>query len=270
MTLTPYDKTKREPPSHYLRRRKNPNSVPKYNNWEYSTWVDWDKVTSFADAESTINAWNTQESLRTTGALWEYKLPLHCGRCYSVLFRNDGYVTCNETHSGASSGGLQLCSKCVAVYPTVKLPKPFLLPKAETSMPKPKIRNVGEIWRLDKANAPFGVSQWGYMGAAKTPYVITLYPTTKWEAGKTTPDGWACSCMNYTRNMPRTPCKHILNVMLREGVRVNKTAAKMANVDADKLEAFEKWQREQAEKAPVETTAGVKLARYGATGRKFR
>lgn len=158
----------------------------------------------------------------------------------------------------------------------MKLPKPFLLPKkaladlgyAKFEPKSPKIRTVGEIWPLSNLSAPFQSTQWGYQGSAKVPYVITSYLTKR--DGAVTGDGWACSCRSFTQNTPRTPCKHILNVMLKEGKTTNKTAVKLANVNDEKLKAFEKWEREQAAKKPVNPTAGAKLKYFGATGRRFR
>jgi len=143
--------------------------------------------------------------------------------------------------------------------------KPILLVKPSPEL----VRKQGDIWVLNKANAPFNSKQWAYQGSAKTPYVITHYISKK--DGATTEDGWACSCMSFTRNTPRTPCKHILNVMLKENVPgVNKASAKMANVDDEKLKAFQKWEREQAAKEKHKPTSGAELKHFGATGRKFR
>lgn len=135
----------------------------------------------------------------------------------------------------------------------------------------PIVRKQGDIWKLPLANAPFRSQQWAYQGSAKTPYVITHYDDKR--DGAVTSEGWACSCMSFTRNVPRTPCKHILNVMLDEGISsVKKSTAKLANVDDDKLAAFEKWQREEAQrKAKNEKVSGeAKLNLFGNTGRKFR
>jgi hypothetical protein len=136
----------------------------------------------------------------------------------------------------------------------------------------PKIRTIGDIWRYPWATSPYQSEQWGYMGTTKTPYVITHYLTKR--DGSTTQDGWACSCMNFTQNAPRTPCKHILLVMLKEGATPSGASAKAAKTsalmsDAD-VKAFEKWKREQAEKGEIKSTAGAELQLFGAKGRKFR
>jgi hypothetical protein len=144
--------------------------------------------------------------------------------------------------------------------------KPPLFSAAGKFQPK-----VGDIWELPKSNSPMWTQQWGYQGSAKAPYIISRRDEGH-ANGSTTNDGWACSCMSFTRNTPRTPCKHILNVIVKYSLGVVKTAtAKMANVDDAKLKEFEKWQREQAAlKAGNNPTAGAKLNLFGATTRKFR
>jgi len=163
------------------------------------------------------------------------------------------------------ANGLVKCSTCAAIEASATIAKA----KATGTNP---VRTVGSMWKLDKANAPFQSEQWGYQGTAKLPYVITHYFNKV--DGSTTPDGWACSCMSFTRNVPRTPCKHILNVMLKEGQTPTGASAKAAKASAlmtdDDAKAFEKWKREQAEKGEVKPSAGAELALFGAQGRKFR
>lgn len=132
----------------------------------------------------------------------------------------------------------------------------------------------GDIWKLLKENSPMWTEQWGYQGSANTPYIISHRSTDvgKGTNGSTTSDGWACSCPNFTRHTPRTPCKHILNVMVKNGCSdLNKASVSLANVDIKKMEEFQKWQREQAAlKKNHKVTAGAKLNLFGATIRKFR
>lgn len=143
-------------------------------------------------------------------------------------------------------------------HPFVATPKPVL------------VRKEGDIWKLPKANSPMWTEQWGYQGSAKAPYIISRRDEGH-ANGSTTSEGWACACPNFTRHTPRTDCKHILNVKLKEGMGVKKGAVKMASVDDAKMKAFEKWEREQAERdAGNVTTAGKKLNLFGATTRKFR
>jgi len=133
------------------------------------------------------------------------------------------------------------------------------------------IRKEGDIWKLAKGNSPMWTEQWGYQGSAKAPYIISSKPKEQ-ANGSTTSDGWACSCMSFTRNTPRTPCKHILNVMLKEGVTIGgKPVLKTASLtDADE-KAFLEWKRQQAAlKSDNKPTAGAKLNLFGATTRKFR
>ena len=148
--------------------------------------------------------------------------------------------------------------------------KPYLDKKFQTAVAAQRL--VGETWELDKGNTPFGSMQWGYQGTAKTPYVITQYHSRV--DGSTTSDGWACSCMNFTRHVPRTPCKHILNIMLKEGQTPSGVSVKAAKVSSmltdDDAAAFDQWKREQAEKKDIKPTAGNELALFGATARKFR
>jgi hypothetical protein len=162
-------------------------------------------------------------------------------------------------------GNPRLCGPCF----TIK--NESVIAKAKATGTNP-VRSVGSIWKLDKANAPFNSEQWGYQGTGKLPYVITHYFNKV--DGSTTPDGWACSCMSFTRNVPRTPCKHILNVMLKEGKTPSNVSAKTAKVSAlltdEDAKAFQKWMREQAEKKEVTPTAGAELKLFGAQGRKFR
>jgi len=208
-------------------------------------------VKSFADAEQFINDWNGYKPNVTDG--WQYKLPLHCERCYSFV---------SETYAGG------LCYSCGKEEKMVK----GLNKHAEKLLnPKPTlVRKEGDIWTLDQINAPFNSSQYAYQGSGKAPYVITCYASKR--DGAVTSDGWACSCMNFTRHTPRTPCKHILNIMLKHGFTVTKHAAavKLANVDEKKLAEFEKWQREQAATKKAVPTAGAALALFGVTTRKFR
>jgi hypothetical protein len=186
---------------------------------------------------------------------------LRCGFCRRL---------CNETYKGG------FCSSCAAEG--TSFPEGFGLVKKNN--PKPnypvlsapyQIRNEGDIWKLPKANSPMWTEQWGYQGSAKAPYIISKRDESRVD-GSTTATGWACACPNFTRHTPRTPCKHILNVILKEGLgAVKPVAAKLANVDDKKLKAFEKWEREQAARdAGNNPTSGVKLNLFGATTRKFR
>lgn len=138
---------------------------------------------------------------------------------------------------------------------------------------KPKMtkHKEGDIWAIPKSNSPMWTNQWGYQGSAKTPYIVSLKSTDVGKNNNTTSDGWACSCMNFTRHTPRTPCKHILNVMVKEGLAgEKKSAAKLANVDDKKMAEFEAWQRDRVAAKPGKKPGDAKLALFGTTTRKFR
>jgi predicted nucleic acid-binding Zn finger protein len=268
------DKTKIPAPKTYLRRNKfaNPNYAG-YINWETRNWGDSYEVKSFADAEKWIETWNKIKG----AAMWEYKLPLHCKHCFTE---------CNETYTG------ERCAVCYGKMMKAKKPSTgnvdfvtgtmkstklgMVVAEAygsgtDTVLPAPKptlVRKEGDIWPLSKASSPFGARQWAYQGSAKTPYVITEYSTKR--DGAVTEEGWACSCPNFTKHTPRTDCKHILNVKLKEGNYPVKTVtAKLANIDEKKLAEFQKWEREKAAAKPKKE-GEASLALFGKKGRKFR
>jgi hypothetical protein len=81
--------------------------------------------------------------------------------------------------------------------------------------------------------------------------------------------------MSFTRNVPRTPCKHILQIMLNTGKTPTGMSAKAATIGAamtdDVAKDFQKWQLEQAAKKALKPAAGVAaIDLFGATGRRFR
>lgn len=258
-----FDKTKRTPPPHYLRRNVNQKNHHGYSNWSQCEWGKLEPK-SFAEAETFINKWNAAAPTNAEKG-WEYKLPLHCDRCYHV---------CNETHHSMAYVGKHVCMDCWKEGNQIEQGWKAEQEKAKMKMQQAKVRSVGEMWKLPAANAPMGAEQWGYQGTSKNPYVITAYKTKR--DGSTTLDGWACSCMSFTRNVPRTPCKHILNVMLNEGktptnTKANaKTVAAVAGLSETDLDSFKKWQMEEAAKKEVKPTSGKELNLFGATGRKFR
>jgi hypothetical protein len=90
-----FDKTKRAPPSHYLARASSGK------NWMKMKWHM--PVKSWADAEKLVQKWNKWN----LDSWWEYRLPLHCERCYH---------TCSETYPtfGLEAGliGKHVCSTC--------------------------------------------------------------------------------------------------------------------------------------------------------------
>jgi hypothetical protein len=137
------------------------------------------------------------------------------------------------------------------------------------TFPRP-VHKEGDIWKLSNVNSPIWTVQYGYQGSAKTPYIISSKSRSQ-ANGATTDDGWACSCPNFTRHTPRTPCKHILNVRMKEGLGIKNVTAKMASLTDTDEKAFLEWKRQQAAaKTGNKPTAGAKLALFGATTRKFR
>ena len=137
------------------------------------------------------------------------------------------------------------------------------------------VRKKGDFWKLSVVNAPVGAEQWGYQGSGKNPYVVTHYKTRR--DGSTTTDGWACSCPSFTQNTPRDDCKHIFKIMASEGFVPSSVSPKnagkmkqMASVNDKQIEAFKKWQLEQAEKVAKPATDNVLSDGVMTTGRKFR
>ena len=251
-SIIKYGKAYAVAPKFYLRRRGN-------DNWTECEWGALAKhltvaPQTWADAEKMIDHWN-QQSARACGD-WQYKLPLHCERCFAIV---------SETWPGLGLPymlGKHVCSTCHN--------EGVENMKQQKVGPRLVTRKEGEIWKLPKSNSPMWTEQWGYQGSSKVPYIVSHNPQKV--DGSTTPDGWACSCPNFTRNTPRTPCKHILNVRLKEGYvdLHTKPAAKLANVDKDKLAAFEAWEREQAAAKKQGPAQKSKLNLFGETGRKFR
>lgn len=207
-------------------------------HWEYVKWIH--PPTTRKEAVASIKMLNMHG--------WQYAM-LRC-------------TGCGVHHNQAAWTG-EFCENC---NPEAAL---------EKIMSKPKFQpKEGDIWQLPKAGSPMWTKQWGYKGSSTAPYIISHRSTlVGMSNGATTTDGWACSCPNFTRKTPRVPCKHILNVMIKEGLggTISSPAVKMANVDDAKLRAFQEWERQQAAlKAGNKPTAGAKLALFGVTTRKFR
>ena len=218
--------------------------------WGYIGYIHSGGPKSWAEAEAYLQQWNSEKA-----GYWQYKMPLHCERCYAIV---------SETFPSMGLPGMagkHVCRTCHE--------EGVALMKQPTTGPK-LVRKEGDIWTLPKATSPMWTQQWCYQGSSKTPYVISH--SVERVNGSTTSDGWACSCPNFTRNSPRTPCKHILNIRLKEGyVDLHvKAKAKLANVDAEKLKAFEAWEREQAAAKKQGPADKAKLNLFGSTGRKFR
>jgi hypothetical protein len=138
-------------------------------------------------------------------------------------------------------------------------PKPFLLPKKETTQPMFN----GEIRKLPKANSPLWTEQWAAQGSAKSPYIVSH---KKGFNGSTTDEGWACSCKDFTSHTPRADCKHICWVKKAEGIT---TAPPIAALPKDQQEAFKQFLLQQAQKGnPVDKIDKPKP--FVTQGRRFR
>lgn len=122
----------------------------------------------------------------------------------------------------------------------------------------------GEVRKLAKSNSPMWMTQWSVMGTAKLPYVVSRTVNPK---GSTTEEGWACSCPNFTQHTPRTECKHILKVMMTEGVKPK--GAPVAMLPDAQQEAFQKFLRQQAAAGTPAIPAGEAKPLF-AKGRRFR
>lgn len=181
---------------------------------------------------------------------------LCCTRCHRTCNATYKFGFCYECHTGRENMSMKKKSDVEKLLAYKGLPVGA----------KPVVRKEGDIWKLPKSTSPMWTQQWAYQGSSVTPYVVSH--RSEGVNGSTTGEGWACSCMNFTRHTPRTDCKHILNIKLKEGVGAVAGQVKLANVDDEKLAAFEAWQREQA--AKEKPVGDAKLKIFGATGRKFR
>lgn len=125
----------------------------------------------------------------------------------------------------------------------------------------------GEIRKLPKGSSPLWTDQWAYQGTAKSPYIIS---------GKRKPgDGqntgwsvnWQCSCKSWTTFMPRTDCKHIIAIKLKEKIMLdNVMAAQHLNPVLKK--DFENFLAQK--QAGVVISSGLKKSGLQDKGRKFR
>lgn len=259
-------------------------------------WVDgeWDALApaNFYDAEMLMRQWNTRAEC--DGVDVQYQLPLYCHRCFkSNLTETFAGNVCSDCKGKPMictrcsrytakpkqfNGGGALCNECYENSVN------FALKKAKANgvdmtpfkqKPTTVKRQNGDFWPIPASNAPVGAKQWGYQGSGKTPYIITQYATKR--DGAVTVDGWACSCPNFTRNTPRDHCKHIIKIMVSEGITPGlvskahtKTLQAVVGASDAQLEAFQKWQKEQAENKPKKAGDVVLNDDIMSQGRKFR
>lgn len=123
--------------------------------------------------------------------------------------------------------------------------------------------------KLPQSSSPLWTHRWAVQGTAKSPYVVSkkTFPSAGAASGATTAQGWACSCPNFTQHTPRTECKHILKVMMGEGVKPS--APPVASLPEDQQAAFQAFLRQQAERGTPALPTG-KARPLFTTGRKFR
>ena len=147
--------------------------------------------------------------------------------------------------------------------PTYHSPlKPILVKNPTAAMKN------GDVRKLPTVNSPMWTTQWAVQGSAWAPYVVSLkkFQNGTFD-GNVTDKGWACSCPDFTRHVPRTECKHILKVMMIEGIKPN--APPVANLPDDQQEAFRKFLLQQAANGTPALPAG-KSKPFVTQGRRFR
>lgn len=237
-------------------------------------------------AQKLIDDWND------SGMLIEYRLitSLPCSRCkkeVKEIYQNDLCFDCHLEDKKTQETVMppkkvKNWSMDNVVGFTIKtgvskpMPNPFIQKmKTATPMLTPLkltvTRKEGDIWELPKSNSPMWTQQWGYQGSAKEPYIVSHKSQGPYNTNSVTPEGWACSCKAFTRNMPRVDCKHIVRIKLDTGVSLTTVKKAMASLDDAEEKAFAEWKRQQAAaKTPVAKEGGNKLNLFGNTGRKFR
>src|SRR5271165_1999519 len=158
---------------------------------------------------------------------------------------------CSQCKGGTQVIVDGLCPNCQKANEQKIAPKPLMLPlkKVESAMKN------GEIRKLSKANSPLWVEQWAVQGTAKKPYVVSRRKNPAVDYL------WSCSCPNWTRHTPRTECKHILSVIVKEKMAIP-VSSTMDEATAKEFAAFQKAKATKA--ANLKEDWGI------ATWRKFR
>ena len=170
---------------------------------------------------------------------------------------------CHYFHNGQAEWTGDKCDDCGGTM-TKATKKPIQLVKP-TQLVKPQSGFfTGEVRKLPAVNSPIWTTQWSVAGSAKDPYIVSRKKAWSLIGGNVTSEGFACSCMAFTRNTPREDCKHILKVKLFEGVS---TAAKVTPV-ADK--EYAEFLKLKAAKARAKTVDGEVVMVGDKTGRRFR
>lgn len=117
----------------------------------------------------------------------------------------------------------------------------------------------GQFRRLPKSSSPMCTQQYAYRGSAKAPYIISR----KTSGGGTLVE-WQCGCGSWTSTVPRTDCKHIIEIKKAEGLLVDISQG----LDALKPK-LAKALAPKNTKAKAAAAPGEPVQLF-ATGRKFR
>jgi hypothetical protein len=211
--------------------------------WKYEKWGD--TITAPTTVEQ------VSQKIKSWAQVFGPKIEYAVVRC----------LGCNLYHNQADWSGTH-CPACSGKG-TVNIEDHVKPSFVKVKKVTPPMKN-GEVRKLPKSNSPMWTTQWTVQGTAKAPYVVSRTVNPK---GSTTAEGWACSCPNFTQHSPRTECKHILKVMLSEGVKPS--AAPVALMPEDQQEAFQKFLRQQAAAGTPALPAGASKPLF-TTGRKFR
>jgi hypothetical protein len=118
----------------------------------------------------------------------------------------------------------------------------------------------GQFRRLPKASSPMFTQQYAYRGSAKTPYIIS-----RKSIGGGTVIEWQCGCGSWTSTVPRTDCKHIIEIKKAEGLLVDISQG----LDALKPKVAKAFAAAMKPKALAAAVPGEPVQLF-ATGRKFR
>ena len=162
------------------------------------------------------------------------------------------------SHKMISGETWHRCLRCMDTWHSEDKMKPAL--GAYKAKP---IGTKGEVTRLPKVNSPMWTTQYSVVVSEACTYIVSQIAAAPYD-GNVTGDGWACSCMAFTRNMPREDCKHILKVKLFESMS---TAAKTSPVHDKEYAEFLKLKAKEKRAAAVD--GEVKMV-GDATSRKFR
>jgi hypothetical protein len=119
----------------------------------------------------------------------------------------------------------------------------------------------GEIRELPKTNSPMWTTQWAYQGTARVPYIVSAKRVGGYN-GMESGLEWQCSCRSWTTTMPRHNCKHIVAVMLKEGILV--TASVLPSMNPEMKKDFEKYLAQKQESMVKSKSA------FEEKGRRFR